>query len=231
METQFSSASLSPRSPTASVSFSPTHYPGEPTMPYQALTAAVKEFIIGSFAGANLLEEHQVCSPCLTGLISHPYRWPYGEACTGIIVVKSHCVHYLKCYFELANFNCAHVNTQTSVTFQIRSEVSWSYIFKCIETNKHRLKIVDYSVSQTTLDQVGTTRVLLRTTNSYLVIYAYRSMPNSFIYKFTHAAAFMYWVCLVLPQKNQAVTECYALKSMIETTFLCSKNLYVSLLY
>ena len=43
---------------------------------------------------------------------------------------------------------------QSSVTYQIGSGVSWSHIFRCIEANKHRFGIVDYSVNQTTLEQV-----------------------------------------------------------------------------
>ena len=45
--------------------------------------------------------------------------------------------------------------TQGAVTYQLPSvDISWSSIFGQIENNKERLRIVDYSVSQTTLDQV-----------------------------------------------------------------------------
>ena len=43
------------------------------------------------------------------------------------------------------------------------SAMSWSSVFRQLETNKERLGIVDYSVSQTTLEQVhmhGTLEIL-----------------------------------------------------------------------
>ena len=44
---------------------------------------------------------------------------------------------------------------QGFVSYQLPSgNLSWSSTFREIETNKERLGIVDYSVSQTTLDQV-----------------------------------------------------------------------------
>ncbi|XP_019855200.1 PREDICTED: ATP-binding cassette sub-family A member 3-like [Amphimedon queenslandica] len=44
---------------------------------------------------------------------------------------------------------------QSSVTYQIPAEgVNWSSLFRKVEENKEQLGIIDYSVSQTTLDQV-----------------------------------------------------------------------------
>jgi ATP-binding cassette subfamily A (ABC1) protein 3 len=44
---------------------------------------------------------------------------------------------------------------QGSVTYQLPSGgLSWSAVFRQLEANKERLGIIDYSVSQTTLDQV-----------------------------------------------------------------------------
>ena len=46
--------------------------------------------------------------------------------------------------------------SQGSVTYQVPSGgLTWSSVFNQLETNKERLGIVDYSVSQTTLDQVS----------------------------------------------------------------------------
>ena len=48
-----------------------------------------------------------------------------------------------------------HVFLQGFVSYQLPGEgLSWSSTFREIESNKERLGIVDYSVSQTTLDQV-----------------------------------------------------------------------------
>lgn len=42
------------------------------------------------------------------------------------------------------------------MTYQLPSAgVTWSTVFRKLEGNKERLGIVDYSVSQTTLDQVS----------------------------------------------------------------------------
>lgn len=47
------------------------------------------------------------------------------------------------------------VTIQGAVTYQLPTgDFSWSSIFRQIENNKERLGIVDYSVSQTTLEQV-----------------------------------------------------------------------------
>ena len=44
---------------------------------------------------------------------------------------------------------------QGSVTYQLPSAgLTWSSVFRQLEANKDRLGIIDYSVSQTTLDQV-----------------------------------------------------------------------------
>ena len=48
------------------------------------------------------------------------------------------------------------------LTYQIVSEnLKWSYIFGTLEKSKERLGIVDYSVSQTTLEQVEYVRSLV----------------------------------------------------------------------
>ena len=45
---------------------------------------------------------------------------------------------------------------QGSVTYQLPSAgLTWSSVFRQIEANKERLSIVDYTVSQTTLEQVS----------------------------------------------------------------------------
>ena len=36
-----------------------------------------------------------------------------------------------------------------------KREVSWSTVFRSLEENKERLGIIDYTISQTTLEQVG----------------------------------------------------------------------------
>ena len=42
------------------------------------------------------------------------------------------------------------------MTYQLPSSgVTWSSVFRQLEQNRQRLHIVDYSVSQTTLDQVS----------------------------------------------------------------------------
>ena len=43
---------------------------------------------------------------------------------------------------------------QGFVSYQLPTNLTWSSTFREIESNKERLGIVDYSVSQTTLDQV-----------------------------------------------------------------------------
>ena len=48
-----------------------------------------------------------------------------------------------------------HAMSQGAVTYQLSaSAVSGASVFRQLEANKERLGIVDYSVSQTTLDQV-----------------------------------------------------------------------------
>ena len=45
--------------------------------------------------------------------------------------------------------------TQGSVTYQLPSAgLTWASVFRQLESNKERLGITDYSVSQTTLEQV-----------------------------------------------------------------------------
>ena len=48
------------------------------------------------------------------------------------------------------------LHLQGSVTYRVPDNgTSWSSIFRLVEDNKECLGIVDYSVSQTTLDQVS----------------------------------------------------------------------------
>ena len=50
---------------------------------------------------------------------------------------------------------------QGAIMYQLpKTNLSWSQIFQQIESNKERLGIVDYSVSQTTLEQVEARDVL-----------------------------------------------------------------------
>ena len=44
--------------------------------------------------------------------------------------------------------------------------LSWSYIFGQLERNRAALNIIDYSVSQTTLEQVNSPDDVLRTSKS-----------------------------------------------------------------
>ena len=47
--------------------------------------------------------------------------------------------------------------------FQVETEgLSWSYIFGHLERSRTALNIVDYSVSQTTLEQVNTGSISIR---------------------------------------------------------------------
>ena len=95
-------------------------------------TTRVKQFVAETFPGAVLTEEHQVC------------------------VFVCVCVCRDCCEFRLflAREWLSSPEMQGSVTYQIGSGVSWSHMFRCIETNKHRFGIVDYSINQTTLEQV-----------------------------------------------------------------------------
>ena len=57
-------------------------------------------------------------------------------------------------------------HVQNSVTYHLPSVgMTWSAIFRLMETNKERLGIIDYSVSQTTLDQVSFIRTVVVTTS------------------------------------------------------------------
>ena len=57
-----------------------------------------------------------------------------------------------RCWYTLAVSVCC---VQGSVTYQLPSAgLTWSSVFRQLEANKDRLGIIDYSVSQTTLDQV-----------------------------------------------------------------------------
>lgn len=56
------------------------------------------------------------------------------------------------------------------MTYQLPSiGVSWAAVFHQMESNKERLGIVDYSVSQTTLDQVCTCTCM----TMYIIIHKY----------------------------------------------------------
>jgi hypothetical protein len=59
------------------------------------------------------------------------------------------------------------------VSYQLPGgNLSWSSTFREIESNKERLSIVDYSVSQTTLDQVRKERLDIKntiTSHTYVV--------------------------------------------------------------
>ena len=58
------------------------------------------------------------------------------------------------CWFP-TRLSCCDCSTQGSVTYQLPSEgLTWSSVFRQMEANKDRLGIIDYSVSQTTLEQV-----------------------------------------------------------------------------
>ena len=49
-----------------------------------------------------------------------------------------------------------HTSMQGSVTYQLPNDgVTWSSVFKQLENNRERLGIINYSVSQTTLEQVS----------------------------------------------------------------------------
>ena len=48
------------------------------------------------------------------------------------------------------------LHVQGFVAYQYpKREVSWSTVFRSLEENKERLGIIDYTISQTTLEQVG----------------------------------------------------------------------------
>ena len=101
-------------------------------------TSKVQSFICNTFPGSILLEQHQVLSWLMT------VKWTPQ--------VQQSSFFLLLC-FSISPFTLSH--SQGSVTYQIPSEgVTWSQMFKEIEANKERLNIIDYSVSQTTLDQV-----------------------------------------------------------------------------
>lgn len=57
------------------------------------------------------------------------------------------------------NYDVIGILFQGAVTYRLPTNaLSWSSVFRQLETNKERLGIVDYSVSQTTLEQVWNTR-------------------------------------------------------------------------
>lgn len=63
--------------------------------------------------------------------------------------------HQVQNYTLCMCFLIPSVTFQGAVTYRLLSEgLTWSYMFSTIEENKASLGIVDYSVSQTTLDQV-----------------------------------------------------------------------------
>ena len=75
------------------------------------------------------------------------------EAFPGAVLLEEHQVCTM--IAMLCQIMCMIDLTQGAMTYQLPSvDISWSSIFRQIENNKERLRIVDYSVSQTTLDQV-----------------------------------------------------------------------------
>ena len=89
-------------------------------------TTALHKFIREAFPGTLLLEEHKVFA-----FLSLP--------CDSLDLSLSLSHSY-----------------QGTVTYQLPSAgVTWSTVFRQLEGNRRRLGIVDYSVSQTTLDQVS----------------------------------------------------------------------------
>lgn len=97
-------------------------------------TTSLHIFIREAFPGAILLEEHQVCQP---------QPQPHGQ-------------HSLYTVMVIINSECSVVTLQGAVTYQLPTNaMSWSSVFRQLESNKERLGIVDYSVSQTTLEQVS----------------------------------------------------------------------------
>ena len=70
---------------------------------------------------------------------------------------------------------------QGSVTYQLPSAgLSWSSVFRQLETNKDRLGIIDYSVSQTTLEQVFCAKVSYTSRRSTLYAYVDYSVSLDF---------------------------------------------------
>ena len=66
-------------------------------------------------------------------------------------IILMHYVHIMCLYTIIL---CSHI-TQGSVTYQLPSaDLTWASVFRKLESNKERLGITDYSVSQTTLEQV-----------------------------------------------------------------------------
>ena len=85
-----------------------------------------------------------------------------------IPAISLQCYYLMKRYVKcsiFANSSCgikkqivyfAFCPFQGVLHFQVETEgLSWSYIFGQLERNRAALNIVDYSVSQTTLDQVN----------------------------------------------------------------------------
>ena len=59
------------------------------------------------------------------------------------------------------------------MTYQLPSaNTSWSTVFQQLEDNKERLSIIDYSVSQTTLEQVSNRKWFHTTRNNLLGEYS-----------------------------------------------------------
>lgn len=94
-------------------------------------TSALQSFITQTYRGAALLEEHQVS------------QWLHNNS-----LLVTCCVYSNSSYFSV-------IFLQGFVAYQLPSNsVTWGSIFQDIEDNKERLGIVDYSISQTTLEQV-----------------------------------------------------------------------------
>lgn len=60
------------------------------------------------------------------------------------------------------------------MAYQIPSrEVTWSSVFRQLERHKEELGIIDYSISQTTLEQVS---IIMRDINSYMFYEVYHTL-------------------------------------------------------
>ena len=71
-------------------------------------------------------------------------------------VSPCHVIFHLCLVIGKTQFISVIFPSQGAVTYQLPSAgVSWSSMFRQLEANKERLGIIDYSVSQTTLEQVN----------------------------------------------------------------------------
>ena len=117
-------------------------------------TESLDAFITEEFPGAVLWEKHQV--RCSIVIIEHTYA-RHNEGYSGNSSVCTHKHAHTHTHTHSHSHTHTHTHTQGAVTYQLPSgAVSWSAVFRLLEENKERLGIVDYSVSQTTLEQVHT---------------------------------------------------------------------------